>query len=167
MNEWQLAQMNVGTARYDLDDPRMMGFMNRLDDINALAERSSGFVWRLQSEAGNATDIKVDENPRFIVNMSVWRDVESLFAFAYKSEHRSVMILRRHWFERPVGAYQVLWWIEAGTLPSVNEGLRRLAQLRDGGPSDLAFTFRQSFPPPSTAGDPTDLEPEPYCVGWS
>ncbi|MEO1223311.1 MAG: DUF3291 domain-containing protein [Pseudomonadota bacterium] len=167
MADWQIAQMNVATALYPLDDPRMSEFMSRLDSINELAEASAGFVWRLQSDSGNATDIQVDENPRFIVNMSVWRDVESLFDFAYKSGHRTVMAKRRQWFERPDNAYQVLWWVEAGHAPTVEEGLARLSHLQANGPSAFAFTFKAKFPAPGTTGDPRDLGPEPYCVGWS
>lgn len=163
MTDWHIAQMNVGTALYPLDDPRISGFMNKLDEINALAEDSPGFVWRLQSEAGNATDIKVADDPLFIVNMSVWRDVESLFDFVYKSSHRLVMGKRREWFQRPTNDYQVLWWVAAGHEPSVEEGLERLRELEQIGPSSAAFTFKQSFPPPGEAEEAQDLEPE--CSG--
>ena len=148
MSRWQIAQMNVGTARYDLDDSRMAGFMDRLDEINALADASPGFVWRLQTEAGNATDIKVADDPRFIVNMSVWRDVEALFAFAYETAHRPVLAQRAEWFERHRGVYQVLWWVPAGHRPTVEEGLERLARLEAEGPCPQAFDFKNRFPLP-------------------
>jgi len=149
MAEWQIAQMNVGTALYDLDDARMAGFMERLDDINALADASPGFVWRLQTEAGNNTDLKLTENPRFIVNMSVWQSIEALADFAYRSEHRQVMVQRRQWFEHPSEAYQVLWWVPAGAPPTPEEGLRRLARLNAEGPGPEAFDFTHRFPPPA------------------
>ena len=166
VTDWHIAQMNVGNLLHPQDDPRVAEFMNALDEINALAEDSPGFVWRLQSDSGNATDIQVTDDPSFIVNMSVWTDVESLFAFVYKTAHRGVMAKRRQWFAPPADAYQVLWWIEAGRLPTVDEGLERLAYLNEHGPSAHAFGFKQSFPPPDADGDPEDLRPEPFCVGW-
>lgn len=167
MSKWHIAQMNVGTVRFPTDDPRLAGFMDRLDAINALAEASPGFVWRLQSDQGNATDIILTGNPLFIVNMSVWEDVESLFAFVYRSVHQGVMAQRREWFERPDEAYQVLWWIAAGTTPTPQHGLERLRHLRGRGPTPYAFTFRQKFPPPDVIAQPEDMQPQPYCVGWS
>jgi Domain of unknown function (DUF3291) len=152
MEGWQIAQMNVGSARFDLDDPRMAGFMSRLDEINAIAEASPGFIWRLQTAAGNATDIKLTDNPRFIVNMSVWRDIEALFEFAYASAHAPAMARRRDWFQPHAGAYQVLWWVPAGHLPTPAEGLARLAALDAQGPSPEAFDFKNRFQPPAGAG---------------
>ncbi len=166
-NGWHIAQMNVGTTLYPLDDPRMEGFVTRLDDINALADASAGFVWRLQTESGNATDIKPTDDPNFIVNMSVWESAEALFDFVYKTAHRLVMAERRAWFARPAGAYMVLWWVPAGTRPTVAEGLARLACLDRDGPTPHAFTFKTRFPPPDRMGLPEDLRPEPYCVGWA
>ncbi len=157
-----LAQMNVGTALYDLDNPGMADFMNNLDRINALAEATPGFVWRLKGEGNNATDIKPLDDPRFIVNMSVWESIEALFGFAYRSEHRAIMVRRREWFGKPEGPYQVLWWAPAGALPSVEDGLARLRHLAEHGPTPHAFTFRTAFPESDV-----DLRPDPYCVGWA
>lgn len=163
---WHVAQINIATALYPHDDHRMNRFFEQLDDVNSLADGSPGFIWRLQSETGNATDIRVDDNPLLIVNMSVWQSVEALFDFAYKSAHRNVMTDRRRWFERPEGAYQALWWVPAGHRPSVEEGMARLALLQASRPGPLAFTFKKKFPPPGTTGAPEDLNPEPYCSGW-
>ena len=163
---WQIAQMNVATALYPMDDPRIAEFVAQLDAVNALADQSPGFVWRLKSDSGNATDIKVSDDPLFIVNMSVWDSVEALFDFAYKTSHQKVMAKRRQWFARPAEQYLVLWWVPAGHRPTTEEGLERLQQLNRHGPTPEAFTFRAKFPPPSAGGRPEDLRPEPFCVGW-
>ena len=147
-NAWHLAQLNVATVRYPLDDPRMADFVDQLDAVNALAERSPGVVWRLQGDDGNATDVRVEGEPDMIVNMSVWQSVDALADFAYRSAHRLVVADRRRWFERPDGVYQVLWWVPAGHEPTVAEALDRLGDLESSGPSPRAFSFRRRFPPP-------------------
>ena len=160
-----IAQMNVGHILYETTDPRMAGFMDNLDRINALAEASPGFVWRLTGEGNNATDIRPAENPFFLVNMSVWASIAALFDYVYRSDHRSIMVQRREWFEKPEGPYQVLWWVPEGHIPTVAEGLERLRHLEEHGPTPHAFTFKTVFP--EAADAPIDLEPEPYCVGWA
>jgi Domain of unknown function (DUF3291) len=166
MTDWHIAQINVATALFPLDDPRIAEFIGLLDEVNALAEQSRGFVWRLKSDSGNSTDIRMADDPKFIVNMSVWQSVECLFDFVYRSSHRLVMAKRRQWFEAPVRSYQVLWWVAAGVLPSPQDGLDRLRHLDAHGPTPQAFTFKQKFPPPGTLGAPEDMRPDPYCVGW-
>lgn len=166
MQDWHIAQINIATALHDFEDPRIAEFFERLDEVNTLADTSPGFVWRLQTESGNATDIQATDDPRLIVNMSVWESVETLFDFAYKTSHRQVMTKRRQWFAPPKGAYQALWWVPAGAQPSVEEGLGRLRMLDEQGPTKRAFTFKTKFPPPGATGEPEDLKPEPYCVGW-
>ena len=167
MSMWHVAQMNIGTLRYPVNDPRIAEFMSALDRVNAMADAAPGFVWRLQSAQGNATDIKVSDNPNYIVNMSVWQSVEALFEFVYRTSHREVMAKRRDWFERPEGAYQVLWWIAAGTIPRVEEGLERLRWLHRHGPSQHAFDFRNKFSPPGGLAPSEEMQPQPYCVGWT
>lgn len=145
---YQLAQLNVGRAVAPLEDPRMAGFMTRLDEVNRLAERSPGFAWRLQSEAGNATDIKVSDDPRFIVNLSLWGSPEDLFRFTYGSDHKTLFARRFEWFERSSGPSLVLWWQPTGTLPAIDHALGRLRLLATKGPTPEAFTFKVRFPPP-------------------
>ena len=147
---WHLAQLNVATALFATDDPRMEGFMSRLDGVNALADSQPGFVWRLQSDSGNATDIDAGGGPMFLVNMSVWESFEALSEFVYDTLHRDVMLRRREWFEKPKGAYQVLWWVPAGHIPTIEEGLERLANLDENGANPQAFSFARSFPPASS-----------------
>jgi hypothetical protein len=148
MSAYDLAQLNVGRTVAPLDDPRLAGFVGWLDAINELAERSPGFVWRLQGDNGNNTELKVTDDPRFIVNMSVWDSVDALHAFTYASEHRTVFARRFDWFERRDGPNMVLWWQPKGTVPDVREALRRLQDLAELGPTPAAFTFKQRFPPP-------------------
>ncbi|MDQ3935945.1 MAG: DUF3291 domain-containing protein [Actinomycetota bacterium] len=153
MARFHLAQLNVGRAKAPLDSPELAEFMALLDPINALADRTPGFVWRLQDEEGTgATAIKVSEDDQFIVNMSVWESIEALWAFVYDSAHLDVMRRRREWFERHVEAFQVLWWVPAGHIPTTAEALAKLETLRERGPTPDAFTFKVRFEP--DAGEP-------------
>lgn len=145
---YELAQLNLAWAKADLDDPLLADFMANLDRINALAEASPGFVWRLQSDSGNATDIEVEGDPRLVVNMSVWRDADALFDYVYKSAHTPIMARRREWFEKRAEAIMVLWWVPAGQRPSLEEAMVRLQRLNELGPTDEAFTFKRRFPAP-------------------
>lgn len=128
----------------------MADFFAALDPVNALADAAPGFVWRLQTESGNATDIRPYDDDLVIVNLSVWESIESLKAFAYRSDHRPVMARRREWFEPMGEAYLALWWVPVGTEPTAFDAVDRIALLREHGPSPEAFTFKDSFPPPST-----------------
>lgn len=167
MRAWHIAQLNVGRTVAPPGSPQIADFMAALDGINALADASPGFVWRLQSDSGNATDIKVSDDPQSLVNMSVWDSIEALFDFVYRTAHTRIMARRREWFDKPLDAYQVLWWIPAGHLPTVQEALERLEHLRRHGPGPRAFTFKERYPQPDATGDPEDMRPEPYCVGWN
>jgi hypothetical protein len=171
MSNWHLAQINVARAVAPVDDPAMAEFVAQLDAINAVADASPGFVWRLQTESGNATDIQAYSDPRIIINMSVWESAEALFEYVYKSDHLSVLRRRRDWFERANRPILALWWIEAGQLPTVEEGIARLDYLAEHGPTARAFTFKERFPTPDSAGGPAkrgpDLVPEDYCAGWA
>jgi len=160
VSRYHLAQLNVGIIKAPLESPVMADFVNNLDRINALAEASPGFVWRLQTEEGNATALRPTEDENFLVNMSVWEDADSLSQFVFKSAHVEIMRRRREWFERMVDAYLVLWWVPKGHVPTVDEALAKLARLREHGPSPEAFTFRTAFPPPDAAPDRT-----PFAFG--
>ena len=151
MSAHQLAQLNIGVIKAAMESPLMADFAANLERINALAEATPGFVWRLQTEQGDATAIRPFENENMLVNMSVWRDVESLNRYVYTSAHVELMRRRREWFERMDEAFLVLWWVPAGHVPSVDEALERLALLRAQGPTARAFTFRHAFPPPDAA----------------
>jgi hypothetical protein len=146
---FQLAQLNIGIMKGPADSPVVAGFYAGLDEINALAESSSGFVWRLVGDGNNATDIVAYENPLKLVNMSVWSDLDSLAAFVYRSAHVGFMRRRKEWFEA-MDTYMVLWWVPEGHRPTVDEAKDRLARLEADGPTPQAFTFKSPFPPPGT-----------------
>jgi hypothetical protein len=161
MSTYHLAQLNIGRIKAPMDSPVMAGFANNLDRINALAEATTGFIWHLQTDEGDATAIRPFDDPDMLVNMSLWRDVESLSRYVYQSAHVELMKKRREWFERMDEAFLVLWWVPAGHIPSVAEAIARLQKLRAEGPSAEAFTFRHAFPPPdapAAAHRPVDLD---------
>ncbi|HSA56587.1 MAG TPA: DUF3291 domain-containing protein [Gemmatimonadaceae bacterium] len=150
MGRYHLAQVNIGRFRAPLDDPTMEGFRTALDPINALADQSPGFVWRLQTEDGNATAIRPYAGDDLMaINLSVWETLESLQRFVYRSRHVETLRGRRAWFEEIQGPILALWWIAAGELPTVAEAQARLAHLAEHGPTPHAFTFRTPFPPPA------------------
>ena len=146
----QLAQVNVATVRAPLDSPELAGFVAELEPINAMADASPGFVWRLQTEDGDATAIRPFQDERIMVNLSVWESLEALRTFVYASRHLDVMRRRREWFHR-MDTYMALWWVPAGTIPTVAQAKDRLQLLAGNGPSPDAFTFRVSFPAPAGA----------------
>jgi hypothetical protein len=142
-----LAQINIGRMKAPLDTPAMHGFMSRLDELNGLAERSAGFVWRLQGAEGNNTYLRPYEDERIIVNMSVWETVEHLRDYVYNTVHAELLKQRREWFDKFDGVMMALWWIPAGHIPTIDEAKQRLAAIERNGPTAFAFTFKKAFPP--------------------
>ncbi|WP_205743153.1 DUF3291 domain-containing protein [Halioglobus maricola] len=148
MSKCHLAQINIAHSRDTRDSETMKGFMDRLDEINSVADRFPGFVWRLQTEEGDATAIQAFDDPLLLVNVSVWDGLDSLKAFVYKSLHVELIQDRDAWFEKVRQPHQALWWVPEGHLPSVEEGREKLEYLQANGPSEVAFTFAKSFGPP-------------------
>jgi hypothetical protein len=146
MKALHIAQVNIGRMKGALEDPVMADFVARLDEINALADRSPGFVWRLQTEAGNATYLRPFDDDRILFNMSVWESIEQLRRYVYYSAHVEVLKRRQNWFEKFSGAYAALWWVPQGHRPGVDEAKQRLAHLDAHGPTPFAFTFKKPFP---------------------
>ena len=146
---FHLAQLNVARLRAPLDSPVLADFVAWLEPINALADTAPGFVWRLQTDEGDATSVRVLDDDMLIVNMSVWESVEALSAFVYRSGHKDVFARRKEWFERVDEAYLVCWWVPVGEIPSVDEAVRRLELLRERGPSPDAFPLKSPFPAPA------------------
>ena len=144
---FQLAQVNIARARGEMTDPVMAEFVARLPEINALADQSPGFVWRLQTEDGDATAVRSYEDTSILINLSVWADLSALRTYVYRSAHAAVMRRRREWFERFDRIFVALWWVPAGHRPSVAEAVDRLAHLEQHGPTGFAFSFAEPFGP--------------------
>jgi hypothetical protein len=146
-----LAQVNVGRILAPLDDPSMAGFVNRLADLNALADRSPGFVWRLQTDEGNATSYRpYDNDDMILMNMSVWESLDYLREYVFRADHAAVMRQRKQWFSKFEGPYLALWWIPAGHIPTVAEATERLDYLRTHGESEYVFSFAKTFLAPQS-----------------
>lgn len=155
--DYLLAQVNIARMREPLDSPRLADFVAALDPVNAVADAAPGFVWRLQTEDGNATAVHAFEWDRagsagVLVNMSVWESVEALAAYVYSDTHRQVLRRRREWFERMAEAQTALWWIPRGHTPTTDEAEEKVIHLREFGPTPYAFTLKEHFPAPDAAG---------------
>jgi len=144
-----LAQLNIAKMNFPIEDPRFADFTNALDPVNASSEASPGFVWRLQTDDGNATAIEIYGDSQFLINMSVWASIDHLKAFVSSKSHLDIMRRRREWFLVSDLPYLVLWWIPAGHEPTIEEAQGKLDYLREHGPSERAFNFSNPFPPPS------------------
>lgn len=145
MTDYHIAQCNIAELIAPKGDPQVEEFFARINEINALAERTPGFIWRLKDEEGDATSINVYNNDMLIVNMSVWESVEALYQYAYYSDHVELFRKRREWFHKMDRAYMALWWTPVGHFPSTDEMKQRLEYLNTHGPTPYAFTFKQQF----------------------
>lgn len=144
-----LAQVNIARMRAPIDDPIMADFVAQLESVNAMADASPGFVWRLADDSGvGATAIQAFEDPLILINMSVWETVAALEAFTYRSRHSGLLKDRKKWFEPLDRPHLALWWIPRGQIPSAGDARERLDLLKERGPSPEAFTFREPFPAP-------------------
>lgn len=148
MPAYHLAQINIARMLAPIDDPIMAEFVAQLAPVNALADESPGFVWRLQTEGGDATSLQVYDDEMIIVNLTVWESVAALREFVYKNAHYQVLRDRKRWFEKFKGPYYAMWWIPSNHLPTVEEGKERLEHLRQHGDSAFAFSFKNLFPEP-------------------
>jgi heme-degrading monooxygenase HmoA len=171
--DYVLAEVNIGRLLAPIDSPLIADFVAALDSVNATADAAPGFVWRLQTEDGNATAVGGFERDAagagggVVINLSVWESVEALAAYAFGDEHLAVLRRRREWFEKMREAYLVLWWVPRGHIPSVAEAEERLHYLRAHGPTPYAFTLRQHFPPPGDVDADADAEPIRSPEDWT
>jgi len=148
MPTYHIAQINIGRILAPIEDPLMAEFVSQLAPINAIADTTSGFIWRLQTDNGDATSIRIYDDEMIAINMSVWESVDALREFAYKSQHAGVMRDRKRWFAKFDGPYMALWWIPAGHIPTPQEGKERLEYLRQHGETEYAFSFKKIFSQP-------------------
>lgn len=147
-SHYHLAQVNIARARAPLDDPLMAGFINQLPEVNAQADVSPGFIWRLQSETGDNTYLRPYGDPLIIFNLSVWLSPDALKQYVYRSQHAAAVRKRKLWFEKMDTAHFALWWIPAGHIPSVEEAKQRLLHRQQYGDNALAFSFAHPFEMP-------------------
>ena len=145
--KYHLAHINIGTMKGPIYSPTMAEFRRQIAHYNSLADHSAGFVWRLQTQDGDTTSLNLFDNDLIFITMSVWDSIESLAQFAYRSEHLAIFRQRKKWFLRHPSASLALWWIEAGSVPTILDGKERLAHIDKNGPTPFAFTFNTSFPP--------------------
>ncbi len=164
MSQFHIAQVNIGRIRAELNDPIMAGFVERLEEINSLADSAPGFVWRLQTSEGNATYLRPFADERTLLNMSVWGTVEALRHFVFKTAHVELLRQRHAWFEKFEGAYSALWWVPAGHIPGVDEAKQRIAHLDRNGPTQFAFTFNAVIQPDETFQQGIDWSAFRPCV---
>lgn len=145
MASYHIAQINVARMVAPVDSESMFGFTSRLDEINALADQAPGFVWRLQTEEGDATDIRIFDDDMIIINMSVWESLEDLHNYTYKTAHAELIKGRKNWFEKLSSSHMALWYIPAGTIPTPENAIRKLELIDEHGSTPMAFTFAHSF----------------------
>lgn len=149
MPNYYLAQINIAHLKAPIDDPLIADFVADLDRINLIAEKSDGFIWRLKDDEGNATSFNPYDNPDYIINISVWQNVNALKEFVYNSGHLEVFMKRVQWFHKMNGPHMALWWVPINHMPTVEESVAKLELLKNEGPSDQVFTFRDQFDAPN------------------
>jgi hypothetical protein len=165
--DYVLAQVNIGRLLAPIDSPLIADFVAALDPVNAVADAAPGFVWRMETEDGNALAVRgfeqdgVGSGGGILINMSVWESVEALAAYVYGDAHLAVLRRRREWYERMRDAYAALWWIPRGHIPTVTEAEDRVRHVRAHGPTPYAFSLRQHFPPPGTGDGDGDGDAAP------
>jgi len=172
---YHLAQVNIALLKAPIGSELLRDFVAELEPVNSIADAAPGFVWRMQTDEGDATSIRGFGDDRLIVNMSVWESVESLASFVYRNPaHLAVLRKRKKWFQHPTEMHKALWWIPRAHIPTVEEAEERVAFLRSHGPTPIAFTFKQRFSPPvtdpssttmTTGSAPRDLGPVNAAVG--
>ncbi|MEM6281924.1 MAG: DUF3291 domain-containing protein [Chloroflexota bacterium] len=142
---YHLAQINAAPMLAPLDSPQLRDFVDGLVRINHLAEQSPGFVWRLVGDGGDATDIRLTDDADLLINMSVWENMDVLYAFTYNTEHVEFFRRRREWFAKWERPSPVMWWIPEGELPTLQDARERIDHMEQHGPTPFAFNFKKRF----------------------
>jgi hypothetical protein len=149
--KYHLAQVNIGKILAPMNSPQMASFADNLDKINSLAEKSDGFVWRLKDDSNNATSIKVFDDDFMLINMSVWKNIDSLYKYVYQSAHTDYLKRRKEWFEKMPVMYVAIWYVPEMHIPNCAEAIERLFYLRKNGDTPFAFSFKNKFTPEEAA----------------
>lgn len=147
---YHLAQLNLARLKAPKGDPLTEEFFNAIPAINTLAEAQPGFVWRLVGEVKDHTDVPFFLDPHLVVNISLWKDVESFRHFVYKSGHVQYIKRKKEWFQPFDGPFAVLWWVEAGEIPTLAQAKEKLELLKQDGPTQQAFDLHNLFQAPVT-----------------
>ncbi|MBO0789530.1 MAG: DUF3291 domain-containing protein [Ktedonobacteraceae bacterium] len=145
---YYIAEMNIGRIRAPYDDPIMAGYVKRRREMDTLARRSPGFIWRRTGPGSNAKETDLYEDQTIIANVSVWATIEDFANFVYKTGHQEVIDRGHEWFVSLDGPHYAMWWVPQGHLPSAEEARERLEYLRTYGETPYAFTFKRWFPSP-------------------
>lgn len=135
-----LAQLNIGKPKYANDDPRFAEFMDNLERINGLGESMPGFVWIHKDDSGHAMDMPTPW-PDAAANLTVWEKPEDLEHFVWNTVHKQFYKKKAEWFEEISSSHFVMWWVEEGHRPSLEEAKERLDHLNEHGNSDFAFDW--------------------------
>ena len=158
-----LAQVNIMRLRAPLDSPELAAFVAALDPVNALADQAPGFVWRLKTDEGDSTTLRIFEDDTLLVNMSTWRSLETMTGYVYRTAHAEIMRRRREFALPIVEAHLALWWIPHGHRPTIAEAEERLGHLRAHGPTEFAFGIKSPFAAPRAAMP--KLRDDDACTG--
>ena len=150
--ESHLAQVNIARLIEPLDSQKLADFVAAIDPVNASADLAPGFVWRLKTEEGNATSLSAFEwdlegSAGVLTNMSVWESYDALKEFVFSPLHREVLRNRKSWLFNVAEATTALWWITAGTIPTLEDAESKIRYLRKNGPSPLAFDLSTKYSP--------------------
>ncbi len=152
MSHYFIAEINIAKMKgVDINDPIMKEFVENLDAVNQIAEKSEGFVWRLKDENNNATILNPYNDETIIINVSVWKSIETLENFMYRTFHSDFLKRRKEWFLTYGSAHTAMWWIPEGHIPTMQEAVDKLSFLQTNGPSPNSFDFRHKFPAPSVS----------------
>ncbi len=148
--QYQIAEINVARMKgVHINDPIMKEFVDNLDHVNGIAEKSEGFIWRLKDENNDATSFNPYNDEQIIINVSVWETIEALETFVYKTFHTDFLKRRKEWFNSYGKVATALWWIPQGEFPTVEEAVAKLDYLQKNGATPVVFNFRNKFPNPS------------------
>ncbi len=136
----QLAELNISTWKIDPESDAARGFTDYVARVNGTAERSPGFVWRMVDEQRDEQGRNaVCSGPATLMTLSVWETPTDLERFVWNTVHKKIYNGKDQWFSAMQSHSFVMWWIEDGHEPTLQEAKQRLDHLDANGNSDKAF----------------------------